>query len=390
MGKRIVIVGGGVGGVAAARILSGELSKHGVDAEITLVAKEDRHYMPPLFFDVAMGEAAPEESYAPVSRLESRFGVKVLIDPAKSIDAANRRVVLESGRNLEYDYLIVALGTTQEWGKYPGLAEAGYHNYSLDGALRLREALARFRGGDVVILIPESPYRCGIYPYEVATVLGVSFRNAGVKASIKVVTPDPKPVTPLGQDIHRMWFEAFEELGVEYIVHKGLQEIDLATNTVRASNVEEKFDLLIKIPPPGLPEPLRASEGFTLKSDPRFAPAKAPTFQHPDYDDVYMVGEHSMAPAGLSLAGVFVHNAAQVASQNILADILGSYVRYTIPTATCAGYVKDKAFLGHCEIRYNPEAGKYEWSNRCYLGLVSSLARLFKFGFYKSWLDTLR
>jgi len=386
--RRIVILGGGVGGVAAARFLSGELRKNKADAEVLLIAKEDRHYMPPLFFDVAMGEASPEETHAPIRRLETRFGVKVLIDPATRIDAANRTVYTAGGQAIGYDHLIVALGTTMEWSRYPGLAEAGHHNYTLPAALELRRALAGFRGGEVAILVPESPHRCGIYPYEIATVLAASLRNAGINARVKVLTPDPKPVTPLGPDLHKMWFDAFEELGVEYIVHKGLEEVDPKGRIVRIKGAEERYDLLIKVPPPGLPEPLRNSEGFTVKGDPRWAPVKGPTFRHPDYDDVYMIGEHSMAPAGLSLAGVFVHNAAMIAGHAILADILGSYVHYAMPTATCAGYLKDKAFTGHCEVRYNPEKGKYEW-NRCYLGMVSSLARLFKYGFYRSWLDTL-
>jgi len=385
-----VIAGGGVGGVAAARFLSGELAKHGVEAEVTLVSDRPVHYMPPLFFDVAMGEASPEETRAPLDALERRFGVRVLVDPLAGIEAGENMVRLASGRTLEYDYLIVALGTTMEWSKYPGLAEAGHHNYSEEGAVRLREELSRFRGGDVVILVPETPYRCGIYPFEVATVLGATFRRRGIEASVKILSADPKPVTPLGPDIHGMWYEAFEELGVEFVHHKGLEEVDPERRVVRASNVEERFDLLIKVPPPGLPEPLRASEGFTLESDPRWAPVRGAEFRHPKFDNVFMVGEHSMAPAGLSLAGVFVHNAAFVASNAIAAEVVGYYPGYSYPTATCAGYLGDRAFLGHCEPRYNRELGKYEWGGRCYLGMVSSLARFLKFGFYKSWLDTLK
>ncbi len=43
---------------------------------------------------------------------------------------------------------------------------------------------------------------------------------------------------------------------------------------VKASNIEERYDLLIKVPPPGLLEPLRNSESFTLESDPRWAPLR--------------------------------------------------------------------------------------------------------------------
>ena len=390
MAKKVVILGGGVGGVASAKLIAEEAKRRDVDVEVTLVTDSDKHFMPPLFADVALGEVSPDDAYVSIAGLSKYFGVNVVIDPVVSIDAANRRVSLKSGKSIDYDYLVVALGVKYDWGKYPGLSTEGFHNYTLDGAIELRKALSAFKGGNVVILVPETPYRCGIYPFEMATMLGAYFKNTGIKASVTVLSADAKPVTPLGKDIHRMWFEAFEEYGVNFVVHKGLQEVDAVNKVVRASNVEEKYDLLIKVPPVGLPDPLAASEGFRLESDPRFAPVKAPTFQHPKYDDVYMVGEHSMAPAGLSLAGVFVHDASLVASNHLLADIIGFYPRYRIPTATCAGYVGDKGFMGHCEIRFNPETGKYEWGSRCFLGPVGPLVRLFKLGFYKSWLSSLR
>ncbi len=388
--KRIVIVGGGVGGIAAAKSLAPELRRARVDYEITIVAKEKKHFMPPLFFDVALGEAQPGETHAPIANAEARLGVRVVVDPAVRIDAANRRVMLESGSSVEYDYLIVALGSTYEWSKYPGLAEAGHHNYTLEGALRLREALAGFRGGRVVILIPESPWRCGIYPYEAATVLAAAFKKKGIKASITLLDPGAKPAAPLGPDISGMFTRAFEEYGVEFIQHKGLEEVNPEKQVVRASNLEEKYDLLIKVPPPGLPAPLRASEGFTLSGDERFAPVRGPNFRHPDYDDVYMVGEHSMPPAGLSMAGVFVHNAAFLASTRILQDVIGFYPAYNMPVAVCAGYVGDKAFLGQCESPYDTERGSYVFAGNCYLGPILAIAKPFKYGFYKSWLDILR
>ena len=388
MAKRIVILGGGIGGVAALRTLEHGLKVHKADVEITVITKSRRHYMPPMFFDVAIGEVSPEETFVDTENIR-RLGARIVYGEAIRVDAANRRVFLADGSSVEYDYLVVALGSKYDWRRYPGLEEAGYHNYTLDGALGLREALARFRGGDVVVLVPEIPYRCGIYPYEAATVFAAMFQRRGIKANVKVVAPSPKPVARLGRDISSFVSRVMEELGVEYVRHKGLEEVDVEKRLVRAGNVEEKYDLLVKVPPPGLPDVLASSEGFTFRDDPRFAPARGRDFRHPEYDDVYMVGEHSLPPLGLSMAGAFVHNAAFLAMGNLLADLVGVEPPFRMPAVTCAGYAGFKGFLGHCEPKYVEEKDVYDMKGRCYLGPALGLIRLVKLGYYKSWLSAL-
>ncbi|MEB3851808.1 MAG: hypothetical protein LRS49_04405, partial [Desulfurococcales archaeon] len=85
MAKRILILGGGVGAVAALRSLSHGLRGDG-DVEVAVVTKSQRHYMPPLFFDVAIGEAEPGETFVPserIARLGARpvYGEVVRVDP---------------------------------------------------------------------------------------------------------------------------------------------------------------------------------------------------------------------------------------------------------------------------------------------------------------------
>ncbi len=390
MPPRVVVLGGGVGGVVAARIVAEEARRHGVPVEVVMVTRDRRHFMPPLFFDVAIGEVGPEETYVALDGFARHYGVELVVDEAVGIDAGERVVRLRRGGQLSYDYLVVALGTAMEWSRYPGLAEAGVHNYSLEAALEMRRALSRFRGGRVLVLIPETPYRCGIYPYEAATVLASSFRNAGVKAEVAIMGPGAMPFRRVGRDVFRVVKSVLDELGVEYIGFKGGLEVDAERRVVRAGNVEERFDLLVKVPPPGLPEPLRRSEGFTWDRDPRFAPARAPSFRHPEYDEVYMVGEHSMPPAGFSLAGSFVHNAAAIAARDLVAQLVGFQPRGEPPAIMCAAYLADKAIMGACEARYDPEKQVYDWAGKCYLTAHSPLARLAKLGFYKSWLDQLR
>ena len=389
MPVRVLVLGGGTGGLVAARRIAEGLRGRGVEAEVTLITDSEWHEFQPLYADVAFGTATPDEVRAPITNLE-RIGVRVRLERVTAIDAANRTVVTDRGRH-QYDYLVVSLGVRYGWEAYPGLDRFGVHNYTLEGALEMAKALRSFRGGRVVILVPEVPHRCGMYPYEAATQIAEAMRNRGVKGEVVVMGLEEKPMTPLGPDISETWRARLEELGVEIVKHNGLQEVDGRRRVVRAGNVEEKYDLLIKVPPSRLPEPLAKSEGFQLKGDPRWAPADPRTFRHPSYDDVFMVGEHSMPAVGLPTAGIPVHFAADYASEQIIGELLGTgfpvsgYAR----SMTCVGYFGgSRGFAGTCEVVYDEKAGRRRLV--CYTVSTSPIIRLLKEAFYKAWVASLK
>ncbi len=388
--KRILILGGGTGGLVAAKTIAEKLRRKHLEepVEITLVTDNPNHYFQPLFFDVALGTAEPDETKAPITALQ-RYGVRVAVDEVKQIDLANR-VVQGAKSSYSYDYLIVSLGVKYGWDAYPGLAEAGYHNYTLEGAEQLARALARFRGGRIVILVPELPHRCGMYPHEAATTLAELFANRERKVEIVLMTPEKSPMGALGPDFPKLWLAKYEEYGVERVIHDGLQEIDPRKRVVRAGNVEEKYDLLIKVPPSRLPEPLERSEGFRYKQDPRWADVRPRTFRHPSYDEVYLTGEHSMVPAGLVTAGIPVHFASEYAANQIVSEILGGYpVAGITRVMTCVGYYGASSGLaGNCEVGFDEERGR--WRLGCYVAGVSPIIRLMKEAFYKAWIASLK
>ncbi len=388
--KHVVILGGGVGGFTSLRRLAKRAAESGVKLNVTLVSELPYHDFQPLYADIALGMTVPDKVRAPVSSF-SRFGAKIVNDTATQIDAANRKVKLASGKELSYDYLIVSVGTKYMWNKYPGLQEAGYHNYTMEGAFELRNALMKFKGGKIVILVPEVPHRCGMYPYEAATYLASVYRNRGINAEVTLITPGDKPLGPLGPDISRAWKEKLDETGVEFVPigAKTLDEIDPEKRIVRAGGVEEKYDLLIKVPPSGLPDVLANSEGFTWKMDPRFAPTKARNFQHPDYDDVYMTGEHSMPPAGLVTAGIPVHYASEIAADNIVSDIVGaSPVDSPCGMIPCVGYFGTSGFAGFCHVRYDESQDKRVL--KCFSMSRSPLVKFLKKAFYHAWISALK
>ena len=116
--KRVVILGGGFGGINAVM----ELGKLPVD--VTLVDRRNHHLFQPLLYQVALAVLSPADIAQPIrSLVRNHPNVDVLMDEAVGFDLPQQRVLLKTGVQLEYDYLILATGSThsyfgrEDWAK---------------------------------------------------------------------------------------------------------------------------------------------------------------------------------------------------------------------------------------------------------------------------------
>jgi len=120
--KRVVIIGGGFGGLYAARAL------RRAPVDVTLVDRRNFHLFQPLLYQVATASLSPGDIASPLRNiLRRQKNVRVWLAEARSIDVARRTVTLEDGA-LDYDWLILATGATHayfghsEWERFaPGL-----------------------------------------------------------------------------------------------------------------------------------------------------------------------------------------------------------------------------------------------------------------------------
>jgi NADH:ubiquinone reductase (H+-translocating) len=132
----VVIVGGGFGGLAAAKALAR------APVRVTLVDRHNYHLFQPLLYQVATATLSPGDIGAPIRWVLRKAGnVRVLLGEAQSVDVTARRVLLRDGAALDYDYLIVATGARHayfghdEWEAFaPGLK-------TLDDALLMRRRI---------------------------------------------------------------------------------------------------------------------------------------------------------------------------------------------------------------------------------------------------------
>ncbi len=133
--RRVVIIGGGFGGLEAAKAL------RKASVRITLLDRQNHHLFQPLLYQVASAALSPADIAEPLRHiLRHQENAEVILSEAQSIDTANKRVLTADGP-VEYDWLIVAAGARHsyfgrdEWEKFaPGLK-------SLDDALEIRRRM---------------------------------------------------------------------------------------------------------------------------------------------------------------------------------------------------------------------------------------------------------
>src|SRR5215471_19513704 len=130
---RVVVVGGGFGGLSAAKALAD------APVEITLVDRSNHHLFQPLLYQVAMAALSPAEIAVPIrSILSEQRNARVIMAAVSSVDLGRRRLALDDGTELGYDFLVVATGADTN---YHGHADWTAHApglKSIEDALEIR------------------------------------------------------------------------------------------------------------------------------------------------------------------------------------------------------------------------------------------------------------
>jgi NADH dehydrogenase len=131
--QRVLIIGGGYGGLYAARAL------RNADVDITLVDRRNHHLFSPLLYQVATGALAPSDIAQPLRLiLRKQQNTRVLLGEATGIDPQVKTVRLDDGQDLPYDWLVVATGTKHSYFGNDDWAEFAPGIKTLEDALQMR------------------------------------------------------------------------------------------------------------------------------------------------------------------------------------------------------------------------------------------------------------
>jgi sulfide:quinone oxidoreductase len=319
--RRVLVLGAGTAGTMAVNKLRQRL--HRSEWQITVVDQDEGHVYQPGLLLLPFGMYTPEELVKPRDRYIPD-GVELVLSAVERIDPQSNQVVLIDGRTLHYDYLVIATGTSPRPDQTPGMTDCEWRKsifdfYTLDGAVALRDKLAGWEGGRLVVHIVEMPIKCPVAPLEFAFLADAFFEEKGIRDRVDItyVTPLEAAFTKPIASKHLGGMLADREIALEgdFMVDR----IDPETKTLISMDEREvPFDLLVTVPlNMGADVIGRSGLGNELN----YVPVDRKTLLSLAHDNVFVLGDASDIPA--SKAGSVAHFSVELFVENFLEHIKG-------------------------------------------------------------------
>ena len=314
---RILVLGAGFGGLELSTRLSVEL---GDEHEIVLIDQSDGFIFGFSKLDVMFGRLTPESVFHPYRDLD-KPGVRFVQATIHAIDPVAKRVDTAAG-TFDGDILVVALGADLDPSATPGLVEGGHEFYTVPGAFRLRDVLAGFDGGDVVVGVTSTPFKCPPAPSETALLMHDYLTERGIRSesTISLVMPLGVPIPPSPAASEAL-LTAFAERGIAWHPDRLVTGLDADREVATlADGGEMHYDLFLGVPVHRAPAVVEQS-GLTVEG---WVPVDPLTLET-SFPDVYAVGD--VTSVGTPKAGVFSEGQASVVADQII-----TRVRDSVPT----------------------------------------------------------
>jgi sulfide:quinone oxidoreductase len=323
--EKVVIVGGGTGGIVAAA----RLRRAGVDS-ITVIEPSLSHYYQPLWTLVGGGRCPQAATVRAESRVMPK-GVTWVREAATAVDPSAQTVTTPSG-DLNYDYLVMAAGIQLDFGKVPGLPEAlGQRgvssNYRFDLAPRTWEFIRGLRGGTAVFTMPAGPIKCAGAPQKIAYLAADWWRSQGVLDRTRVILVLPTAAMFSQPDWAKVLEDVAAGYGIEVRKESQLTEVDgdnnraVIADTKAGTKETIEYDILHATPPQSAPDWVKASPLADPASPFGYVRVDKHTLQSPDWPNVFALGDVSSLPT--SKTGAAIRAQAPVLAANLLAAMRG-------------------------------------------------------------------
>ncbi|MGH3332724.1 MAG: type III sulfide quinone reductase, selenoprotein subtype, partial [Nocardioidaceae bacterium] len=319
--KNLLVLGAGTAGTMIVNKLRRRLDR--AEWQITVVDQDDRHNYQPGYLFLPFGTYVPSQ----VTRSRHTFlpdGVDFVVGEVDKVAAEANQVVMVDGRELGYDYLVIATGTAPRPDQTEGMLgdewrRSVFDFYTLEGSMALAEALRGFDHGRLVVHITEMPIKCPVAPLEFAFLAEAWLRERGIRDRVELTYVTPldgaftKPVA--SEHLGHMLEERKIAVETDFMVER----IDNEQKTLVSYDERQvPFDLLVTVP-------LNMGADFVARSglgdELNYVRVDKHTLLSTAYDNIFAVGDASDIPA--SKAGSVAHFSVEIFVDNFLEHIEG-------------------------------------------------------------------
>ncbi len=319
--KRLVVLGAGTAGTMVVNKLHHRLPRD--EWQITVVDQDDDHVYQPGLLLLPFRATTPEELVRPRHRFIPD-GVELVLSEIDVVDPDEQCVKLAGGRSLPYDYLVIATGVSPRPDQTPGMAEGAWYEsvfdfYTLEGAIALRDRLASWEGGRLVVHVVEMPIKCPVAPLEFTFLADAYFSECGMRDRVDITYVTPlegaftKPVA--SKHLGGMLDDRGIALEPDFVVDR----IEPQTNKLVSMDEREiDFDLLVTVP-------LNMGADFVARSglgdELNYVPVDKHTLLCKAYDTIFALGDASDIPT--SKAGSTAHFSVEMFADNFIEHVNG-------------------------------------------------------------------
>jgi sulfide:quinone oxidoreductase len=330
MRKKVLVLGSNFGGLTAALAVKHELEG---DVDVTVVAPDDTFLFTPSLIWLPFGKRERADITFPVAPTLDAHGIGFEHTAATAVDPTTHLVTLADGRQVGYDYLVVATGYRNQSDVVPGFTDNAVTITTLTEAERAGAAWRRFLDdpGDVVVAATQGA-GCFGAAYEFLFNTSYQLRKAGLHSDVKLTYVTAEPFLghfgigglPHGEQLLGMFLR---REGIESRIATAIDHVDDGA-LVLADGETLPFAYGMVVPPFLGQEFLLGVDG--LADDKGYVRVRE-TYQSEKYDDVYAVGVaaavevpwQTPTPVGIPKTGFPTEVMAHVAASNIAAQVRG-------------------------------------------------------------------
>jgi len=368
MTDHVVILGGGTGGTVLANDLADRLETElATDkVRVTLLNDDPDHVYKPVWLYVPFGQREPADGRRPLADLVDD-SVDVRIDRVTDIDTDTRQLRTRRGPAIEYDYLVLATGSTLAPAEIPGLAEGGHDYYSESGAEALREELLSFTEGDLVLSVIGSSHMCPAAPLEFVFMADDWFRERGLRDDVEITYTYPIQRVHGNPHIAEWASPRMDDRDITVETFFNAEAVDPETDTITSmEGTELDYDLLVSIPPHRGVDLIKEAD----LGDNGWVDVDKHTLEADHADRVYAIGD--TADAGVPKAGSVAHYQAGVLAQRLASEVRGRPATATYDGKTLCFIETGMDAASFVEFDYEqppspaPPSQKLHWSKLAY------------------------
>ncbi|MCA3635284.1 MAG: FAD-dependent oxidoreductase [Methylobacterium sp.] len=321
---RVVVIGGGAGGVTAAKYIARDSEKK---IAVTLI-EENPNYQTCFHSNLFLGGF---RDYASILHDYAKLpghGVDVARARAQVIDRDKKQVVLADGRRIAYDRVVVSPGIDLKYDSVPGWGkeheERMPHAWKPGAQTRLlkRRLDAVPNGGVIVMIAPPNPFRCPPGPYERISMFAHVLKRTG-KTKSKIFIIDPKESFSKQALFQEGWDKHYKGL-VEWLgpkVHDGVKSVDSKTGTVVTGFETYKNCALVNVIPAQMAGAIARDSGLANQTG--YCPILPESMKSALDTNVFVLGDSTIA-GDMPKSAFSANSQAKVAAMTIRGELIGA------------------------------------------------------------------